>query len=359
MSGETVRTEDPISLLPFASLDLDDPFFDSLRRSYDFDEWVGRKALAGESTWVATDKQTGGYVAMLYLKREYDTDRSVVPALTKPRLKIGTFKVDFRHHTSLGKRLLAIALRDFAGSGLSYAYVTMFRNTNTEGLRSLLTQYGFRQIGEKGCEEVWAKRRPSAQESNPFKAFPFLTSFPCGYHILAIRPEYHSRMFGDLRLATEKDVPVEDEIRTNTVEKIYLSGASGAALLKKGDRIAIYRTAPKGTVAKYSSVISSICTVTDRMDIRDFPSREEFFKFVKGRSVFTQAELEDFWRTKKYPSIISMLYNFPLRKRPIRQKLLDAGIITPEERLVCKRIDQQSFQKILDIGEADESFIVH
>lgn len=358
MNSETV-TEDPIHEVSFKSLNLADHFFDSLRCSYPgFDEWVTRKATANDTVWMATDAVTNGYSAMLYLKEEDDAETAVTPPLTKPRLKIGTFKVDFQHHTSLGKRLLAIALRKFAESGLPYVYVTMYDNENTHGLKSLLCQYGFKRIGMKEDEEVWAKRRPDPEDEDPYQTFPFLTSATCHYHVLAIKPEYHSKMFGDVRLRTEKHVPVQDDVRTNTVEKIYLSGSPAAALLQKGDRVAIYRTAPSGRLAEYSSVISSICTITNVKDIRDFQSAEAFFQFVHGRSVFTQSELDTFWESKKYPFIISMLFNFPLKRRPIRRELLEQQAI-PEGRLVCAQIDNPQFEKILHLGNADESYIIH
>lgn len=141
---------DPMQEVLFSSLDLEDPFFRSLRDSYDdFERWFKRKSDAGERTLVAREPQGGKLIAMLYLKTEDGIEPGVTPELSGPRLKIGTFKVDLDHHTSLGKRLLAIALRRFAKSGLPRIYVTMHDNDGTRGLRRLLKQYGFNHIGMK------------------------------------------------------------------------------------------------------------------------------------------------------------------------------------------------------------------
>lgn len=349
---------DPMQEVLFSSLDLEDPFFRSLRDSYDdFERWFKRKSDAGERTLVAREPQGGKLIAMLYLKTEDGIEPGVTPELSGPRLKIGTFKVDLDHHTSLGKRLLAIALRRFAKSGLPRIYVTMHDNDGTRGLRRLLKQYGFNHIGMKRGEEVWEKTRPSREENDPYRSFPFLTSTNQKHYVLAIRPEYHQRMFVE-RLRTEKSIPIEDEICTNTLEKLYLSGALNASFLMPGDRIAIYRTSPRGSSAEFTSVISSICTVTEVRNIHSFRTKEEFFSFIKGRSVFTNEELEQFWNRKRCPYIICMLYNFPLKRHPIRKTLIEEGVINRSTRLVCEPIDGKRFGRILTLGEADESYVV-
>ena len=354
----TLEDMDPMQEVPFSSLDLKDPFFGSLRESYaDFGCWFKKKSLAGERTWVVRDVNGGRLIAMLYLKKEDGVEPGVVPDLSGPRMKIGTFKVNLDHHTSLGKRLLAVALREFAQSGLPRIYVTMHDNDDTKGLRKLLRQYGFDHIGMKDDEEVWEKTRPAVGERDPYGSFPFLSSTDQRHYILAIHPEYHHRMFVE-RLRTEKDVPIEDEICTNTLEKLYLSAASNAPALRPGDRIAVYRTSPKGRSAEFASVISSICTVTEIRDIHSFKSKEEFFSFIKGRSVFTDTELELFWNRKKYPYIICMLYNFPLKRRPNRRSLIDEGIVARSQRLVCEPIDNRRFSRILALGGADEGYVV-
>lgn len=111
------RFEDHIRKVSFSELNLHDPFFTSLRNAYQgFDDWFDRKSAEGEKTWVSRNRDSGHLQAMLYIKIEDDFDESAQPPLRGRRMKIGTFKVDYDHHTSLGKRLLAIALREFAES---------------------------------------------------------------------------------------------------------------------------------------------------------------------------------------------------------------------------------------------------
>lgn len=351
--------DDHIENVPFSDIPMDDPFLDSLRDSYPtFDDWMRRKSAAGERAWISRNRKTGQLQAMLYLKNEEDVDDSCEPILRKPRVKIGTFKVDFDHHTSLGKRLLAIALRHFAESGRPYVYVTMHDTPNTQSLMSMLREYGFDRIGSKGEEQVWAKRRPIEMANDPHRTFPFIDPERDRAALLAIKPEYHALMFGDNRLRSEAGMPVEDEIPTNTIEKVYLSGAPAAARLEPGDRVVIYRTGDGMGPAEYRAVVSAVCTITETRHIDTFGSRDDFLDHLKGRSVFRADELDNFWGNKRFPWVISMLYNFPLKRRPTRHELLDKHVIARNTRLVCERITAAQFKAILELGEADEGYAV-
>ena len=349
---------DVINPLPFGQVDLNDPFFDSLRNSYgDFDGWFQRKAWADEQAYFAQDAN-GSIVGMLYLKAEDDEDLSVSPPLVGRRLKIGTFKVDFDHHTGIGKRFLAIALREFARGGFEYVYLTAHDSDNTAGLISLITEYGFSRQGFKESEGVFVKRRPRCLSGNPCLDYPFVAANPNNSWYLAIRPEYHIRMFGDTNLQSEMATPVYDEKATNSILKMYLSGARDCDQLLPGDSVVIYRTNDNKGRANYRSVVSSICTVVEVKSLDSFASMNEFISYVGEKSVFTLEELQRFWEHKRYPWVISMLYNFQFERYPTRGKLLAEGLL-PEGRLVCMRIDSPAvFQRILELGGVNEGFII-
>ncbi|WP_217949841.1 hypothetical protein [Bifidobacterium pseudolongum] len=350
--------EDPIKHRLFADVPSSDRFFDSLREAYPgFDDWYLGKAASGERAWFAFD-DAGSVIAMLYLKPEDGQDTDIEPVITGKRLKIGTFKVDFDHHTSIGKRLLARALRKFAVGRYEYAYVTMFDADNTKALRGMLQQYGFSPIGVKGEEEVWAKHRPDSANSNGYQTFPFIAPDAGSSYILSILPEYHKRMFGDVDLHSEKAIPVPDSISVNTIEKVYLSAARNAANIKPGDHLAIYRTSDRTAQARYRSVISSICTATGVRHIATFSNEDEFRTFIKGRSVFSDDELHLFWTSKKYPWVISMLFDFPLQYYPIRKRLIEENIIAESQCIVCEPIDDLMLRSILKLGEVDEGYVI-
>lgn len=293
---------------------------------------------------------------MLYLKEESGLEEGVTPRMDFPRLKIGTFKVDFDHHTGIGKRLLAIALRGFGKSGLDFVYVTMHENENTSPLADLLKQYGFRFWGFKGQEAVLIKSFPKASD-DVFGRYPFVSRSLGSCWILSILPVYHKRLFGDVYLTSESGQPCLDERSLNSIEKIYLSGSRNALQMKMGDKVLIYRTSDISGRAYYRSVVTSVCTVVEVVDLASFRDESDFLGFVGGKTVFSSAELRSFWQTKKYPYLIHLLFNFPLNRYPNRKQLLDCGLIDAK-RLVCESISQNAMDGIMTLGDADESFVI-
>ncbi|WP_018142385.1 hypothetical protein [Alloscardovia criceti] len=354
---------DSIVNLPFSFINFRDIFFDSLREHYEeFDDWYQRKSIAGERAYVSYEN--GHVIAFLYLKYEAGIDITTQPQLSKARIKIGTFKVDFTHHSSIGKRLLAIALRTFADSQCPYIYVTTHDADHTKGLRTLLQQYGFIKEGNKGKEELWIKQRPQESaviKDDPYLDYPFI-SLNKGYrnYYLPIAPEYHALMFST-RLSTEKDVPIEDVARVNSIEKVYLANMSFINQLKRGDHLIIYRSAPKDTnsAAHYTSVVSAVCTAIETKNIHDFSSYNDFSAYIKGRSVFTDEELQQFWDSKEYKYIALFVENFAFKiPYPNRKKLLDNQLIN-RGYVGGQKISDQQLDELIQLGGHGESFVIH
>ncbi|WP_159281488.1 GNAT family N-acetyltransferase [Rahnella variigena] len=143
----------------FANVNLDDPFFDSLKSDYPkFVKWFMSKG--GEKAYVSynEDNEIDGF---LYLKVEDEALVDMTPSFPKKkRVKLGTFKI-VAHGTRLGERFVRKIL-DFALSkGLPEIYVTIF--DKHEGLINLLERYGFEKVAVKN--EITA----SGQEGVYFK----------------------------------------------------------------------------------------------------------------------------------------------------------------------------------------------
>lgn len=352
--------EDVIEPRSFSDIDLQDSFFDSLRKSYTgFDDWYMRKINSDEEAFVSYD-DFGHLVGFMFLKAEFDYDATIIPPMSGPRMKIGTFKIEPDHHTGLGRRFLAIALRLFAKSGVPYVYVTMFDGEGTQSLGILFQQYGFYLHGVKGDSElVYRKDRPTVLSGDPYRDYPFFDIKTRITWMLAIRPEYHSRMFGDIELQSEKGLPIVDEKATNTIEKAYLSASWDAPFAHVGDNVIIYRTGDGRGPARYRAVISSICTIAEVKNLAEFQSSEQFIQYIRGRSVFSREELEGFWKSRKYPFIITLLFNAPFERYPTRGDLLDNGLIDENDRIVFNRIsDQTAVEQMLEMGCVSEGYVV-
>jgi hypothetical protein len=342
----------------FKEIDLDDVFFDSLKADYPgFENWYLKKAQSDEYVFALYDYGVQGF---LYLKEEKEEDKSINPAFKmKRRLKVGTFKIN-AHGTKLGERFIKIIIDEMYKNNFKEAYVTIF--PKHDGLIELLERYGFRYYGKKsseaGIENVYVKYADQIH-NNLFLDYPKINVKNNKKFLLSIYPKYHTRMFPDSKLKTEKDHYIEDISFTNSVEKIYLSGALNLNGYKKGDIAVIYRTSKTYGRAKYESVATSICVVEEIKHIDEFESYNDFLDYCIKYSVFKEDELKGFWKEKKYPYLIRMLYNIALNKRPIRKQLIEDVGLDEKERWVALPLTDEQFLRILELGEVNENLIIY
>lgn len=347
--------QNAIRHIKFSSLNLDDNFFSSLKKDYpDFIRWFKRKTLSGESAYVLIDHEK--IKGFLYLKEESDVDNTIVPSFSlKRRLKIGSFKID-AHGTIVGHRFLSIIFQKMLNEEYSEAYATLFEKQ--QALVDLFEKFGFIRYGEKqNGELVYLKSLKS--QKNIYKDFPLINPYGKKW-LLAIWPKYHTKIFPDSQLTTEKQHIIEDLSVTNTIEKIYMCSMPTVLYMAPGDLIVIYRTKDgNATSGEYSSVATSICTVVEIKTVNQFNTEKEFMNYCEKGSIFSDKELKDFYESKRYPNIIKLLYNFPLKKRIIRKKLISDVELPRNAYWGCLEIDSFQFNKILEIGEINENFVVH
>ena len=131
----------------FDQLNLDDPFFDSLKSMYrNFSTWFRNKAEEHTSCDVVYDAE-GNLKAMLYTKIEgkyEDYSRMEKPFAPGVRLKIGTLKSDLRG-TGLGRQFLEMAIeRARQDPSIKTVYATIYANRpELAGLVKMFESYGF------------------------------------------------------------------------------------------------------------------------------------------------------------------------------------------------------------------------
>lgn len=346
---------DVIQKVRIGCLNFQDPFFDSLRHDYDgFDNWLYRKSNSNEEAYVLINQNQ--LLGFLYLKDECEADSNINPFFDeRRRLKIGTFKID-SHGTTLGQRFLSIILRKMLNEGYNFTYVTLFPKQT--GLIALFEKFGFRQWGTKSNGElVYFKNLDVLNDI--YKDFPRINLLNnLQKHLLGIYPKFHTKLFPDSRLKTERDHFIEDLSFTNTSEKIYLCKMKGVLNMLSGDLIIIYRTRDNNS-AEFSSVATSICTVVEVMDISNFRSLNDFLQYCGKGTIFTQEELVGFWNNKRYPYIIKMLYNAPLQKRIIRKDLIERIGLDRNNYFGYLTLTDKQFYNILEMGEINESFIIN
>ncbi|OGX78230.1 hypothetical protein A6395_13175, partial [Exiguobacterium sp. SH31] len=260
------------------------------------------------------------------------------------------------HGTVLGHRFLGIILRKMVQNEIKFTYVTLFEKQ--KGLINLFEKFGFSPWGVKENGELVYFKDDTAH-SDLYKDFPKinLKSNNKSY-LLSIYPKYHTLLFPDSRLNTERSHVIEDLSFTNTTEKIYLTRISQVADISIGDLIVIYRTREENMSAEYSSVATSICSVLEVKNISDFKNQDEFMSYCSKGTIFTQDELNSFWKSKKYPHIIKMLYNVPLNKRIIRKRLIEEIGMDRDAYWGFIDLTDDQIRDIIEIGEVSEGFII-
>lgn len=347
-------SNDAIRHVGFSELDVHDPFFSSLIADYDgFEKWFEKKALHGDKAYILKENELLGF---LYLKEEIEADYSVTPRFEKKRrLKIGTFKIE-AHGTVLGERFIGLILKKMIEESYTECYVTIFEKQIP--LIKLFEKYGFTLWGKKeNGELVYTK---SLEVFNDiFKDYPRIQAQNNNKFLLSIYPKYHTKLFPNSKLQTEKGHKIEDLSFTNTVEKVYLAGMAGMERIKSGDIIIIYRTAEYGKDAEWSSVATSMCTVIETKHIKEFAKLEDFIKYCGKGTIFSRGELEQLWSSKKYPHIIKMLYNISLPKRIVRHDLIEKEVISRNDYAGFITLTDMQFEKIIELGEVNESFIIN
>ena len=342
-----------------ANLNLNDPFFDSLKADYkEFPEWFDKKSKAGEYGFVTVEK--GLIQGFLYLKIEDEQVNDVTPTLPKcKRIKVGTFKIN-PHGTRLGERYLKKIFDYAIINEAKEIYVTIF--PKHQALKQLFEKYGFEIVGKKntnnGSEEVFVKSMIN-NIGDVISDYPIVLSKGVSKYLLSIYPEYHSRLFPDSLLNNENYDIIKDVSHTNSIHKIYICYMDVSAL-KAGDLIVIYRTSDGNGPAYYRSVATSVCVVEALKQKSDFANLADYLSYCKDYSVFDEKELTDFYNQKrKHFFVIKMTYNVAFAKRVNRKVLLEQAGLDPNAYWGFMQLSDKQFEDILKLGQVSESIIIN
>ena len=349
--------DETIILKRFADIDLNDTFFDSLKKDYPgFEVWFEKKSKDNSKAYVQYTNNC--LQAFLYLKNESGEELTdVTPA--RPacnRMKVGTFKID-AHNTKLGERFVKKIMDAALYMKADEIYVTIF--PKHDGLIRILQRYGFNEEGKKGEELVLIKNM-KVLTGDILKDYPLLKTTGKRKFLLSIYPVYHTKMFPDSILQNEENQKYElikDISYTNSIHKIYLCFMPDTAQLQRGDLIAIYRTKDDKGSARYRSVITSVCQIEEVKTNKDFANVEDFLAYTNYYSIFNPEELK-LWYQQKNCYVLKMTYNIALTKRVTNGYMVDELKMAPDYWGFFQLTDGQ-FDAILKKGEVDESIIIN
>lgn len=341
----------------FSSINLDDPFFNSLKEDYpEFSVWFKKKSEDYAYILYDEDKQLQGF---LYLKDESDeVDNKIKPLMNiQKRLKIGTFKIN-AHQTRLGEKFIKKIMDTVVYGGYKEVYVTIY--PKHIGLVNLLEKYGFVIHGSKEKETVFIKRITNLS-NDIILDYPIIKKSGHRKFLLAIYPRYHTPLFSDSILKNEErksEDLVKDVSFSNSIHKMYICFMPQTAELRKGDILVIYRTSDKQGLASYRSVVTSICQVEEVKRRSDFIDIDQYLSYTKSYSIFSDHDLR-FWFYKKKIVIIKMTYNIALGKKVTRGMLLKNTDLKSDDYWGFMKLTDSQFDYILKEGKVNENFIVN
>lgn len=356
-------SEAAIIVRKFSEIDLKDPFFDSLKTSYkEFSDWFTRKA--DEPAYVSYDTNSK-LQAFLYLKEEKGPVTDITPPLNTTCLKVGTFKI-IAHGTKLGERFVKIIVDATLSLGLRVAYVTVF--PEHEGLINILETYGFVKKGIKktpnGNEDVYIKDMQYISGDNTLD-YPVVNSKDRPKWLMSIYAQFHTDLFPDSKLHTEKHLVVQDVSHTNSIHKVYVGAYRDFPNFRPGDCVVIYRCVEKDSQkpAWFGSVATSLCVVEETRTARSFRTADDFVAYCKKYSVFDEAKLRGLYSR---PGIyaVKMSYNLAFPKRPTLRDLVENNVVpspfeTPAPYMGLLRLSDDAFKKALELGGVCEGFVIH
>ncbi|KON88960.1 acetyltransferase [Sporosarcina globispora] len=339
----------------FKNINLDDPFFDSLKSDYkEFEAWFIKK----QNNKAYYYENEHGIQAFLYLKIENEELNNIEPRHPeKERIKIGTLKINSRG-TKLGERFIKKAIDYAVVNSIKELYVTVF--PKHEILIKLLEKYGFTcdavKHTENGTENVYFKSLDIIK-GDPLLDYPLVNIKNNKTYLLGIKPEYHTLLFPDSILTNESFDLIQDVSHTNSIHKVYICFMPQARSLEPGDGIVIYRMSDNQGPAEYRSVATSICVLDEVKTKSDFLNFDEYYDYCKKHSVFTESELRSLF-IKNNLFVLKMTYNLAMEKKLIRRTLADDCGLNRNDRWGLLSIGKSQFNKIVELGGINESFII-
>ena len=196
-----------LELRPFADIDLEDSFFDSLKAAYpEFPEWYAKKAGQGEKAYVSLS-ENGRVADFLYMKIETEAVEDVVPVLpAKRRLKVGTFKLLSRG-TRRGEQMMEIVMNRAKEEKVEEIYATIFPTEELKSLVRLFERYGFRHVAEKVHHEVGGLKAEVRTEWVMVKELGMKV-------LLSIKPEFVAEILAGKKLVEyRKRIPQNGQVK--------------------------------------------------------------------------------------------------------------------------------------------------
>ena len=345
-SSEDIRKPVFISYKYLHELDINDDFFDSLKKDYaGFEEWFKKKQSDEAQAYVT--EFDGHLTSFLMLKVEDKKEKYkdfLKPFKPAMRLKISTLKV-----ADTGKRIgetfIKIIMVKAIKERVDEIYVTVF--DKQEYLIDMLESYGFKKYtkkktlrsdGKYELENVMVKSMKNKENYYPF--------FEVGNNrifLVPIRDNYHHLLFQE----SERQIQLSLEdfqgknTASNSLKKAYLCD-SKIKQIQKGSILLFYSSGTKKAITSLG-IVDAV--------FNKFNNFEELYNLVKKRTAYGEHELSKNYRNDKLVILFKLYYSF--ENYVDFEFLKKSGIVNGAIQSI-QHITKEQLLKILDKCKMDK-----
>lgn len=354
-----LHSEKPVSLpnirlVNLHQLDINSPFFDSLRQNYQtppFDEWFAKVSREGRKAWIYGDSDSALEALCIFHVQTNEIITDDNQSLRGEALKLCTFKVgEAVRGKKIGELLLKMAFRYASENGIENIFITT--NPSEVHLVDLLTDFGFVARGAHKGDNVYVKSHPKKiPPNNGLDAFEFHRKFFPHYltdgsvqkFVVPIKPKYHKVLFPDYLTPEQRQAQQQLELFSeentvgNAIKQAYLCHTQ-LKQIKRGDIVMFYRS-------------DDIKTLTSIGVVEDFDvlhNAEEIARVVSRRTVYRFDEIQEM-AVKPTKVILFRLVRHLANGVPW-QWMKENGVVSGNIQTI-RKIDDTAFRKVINHAE--------
>jgi hypothetical protein len=343
------------------NLNLDDPFFDSLKREYplygdspSFEEWFKQKSRDHWKCYVSY--QSSDRIGALLIKKIEDQKIDSQPPLPKKnRIKVATLKVtDYGH--KIGELLLKLSFDSAVLNNIDEIYLTHFIQPS-DRLVALIQEYGFVNVamnprGENIFLKKLTVKDPLLIERSPREIYK--RYYPTFYDgtavkkwIIPIRPEFHQKLFTDVerRQTTLAEHGGGFLVEGNAIKKAYLCNAKTKQMFE-GDIVLFYRSVDVSAITSLGVVEEVYTGISDT---------NEILRLVGKRTVYSPEEINGFNK----PLTVVLFRHITHLEKPLGLDMLKGLGILKTAPMTINNIPDEKYRIIKARGGINGRFTVN
>lgn len=271
---------------------LSDNFFDSLRKSYDFDSWFREKARDGRKAWVYWEAPDKLGAICVYARQDNERITDDGRVLHGPALKLCTFKVgESCQGRKIGELFLKAAFRYATANQLEHLFIHGHAEKQ-HFLLKLLEEFGFENVGGFCGDAMYVKQHPVRAPVSSASSFDYLRLYyphfqhdtTVGKYVVPIRPGYHQILFPDYEVG-QLNLFRPTNTAGNAIKLAYLCYAQINAIYP-GDIVLFYRSEDHKAITSIG-VVEQYVASNDAAEIASLVSRRTVYSMdeIAARAV--------------------------------------------------------------------------